>query len=243
MSSARRDYKPPIQTPRKSRQYRRVRVLGWAVVVMSLGGAGAAGVAWWRNHHAATVAAAPPAGPLPAAGYLATSGGGKPVEDARSVRKTTPPPIEVPKSRFDFYNVLKDRQVTIPQDEIGGRGPRPPVADSTVAITTILSGTGTQPATGGASKPATAPTPPAQPAAARGYLVQAGAFPSAAQADAVRARLALHGVSSRVEAGRLPDGTPVHRVRLGPFKDEAAARQVQQKLTGVGVPSIALKVD
>ena len=51
---------------------------------------------------------------------------------------------------------------------------------------------------------------------ASSYLLQAGAFRSADEADAMRARLALVGFEARVVPGEV-NGQPIHRVRVGPF--------------------------
>ncbi|MEQ1667182.1 MAG: SPOR domain-containing protein [Sulfuriferula sp.] len=54
------------------------------------------------------------------------------------------------------------------------------------------------------------------------YLIQAGAFPNAEDADNLKARLALMGYEASILAVDIPDKGTWHRVRLGPYKlDEA----------------------
>lgn len=63
----------------------------------------------------------------------------------------------------------------------------------------------------------------AAPGTARNLYLQVGAFRSAAEADDLKAKLALAGIEARIQAVKLPPGDKlVHRVRLGPFTAEEA---------------------
>lgn len=256
--SVRRDYKP--RPTAKKPANRGVRVLGWTVVALALFGAGASGWGWWQKHQiqkaeeaAAAAAAAGAAGPAGSRPTLATLK----AQDARTVATSAaggkaPPPPPEPPSRFTFYRDLEKRQVQIQQDEIGRTG-KGPVPEGALNAQTIVA---TPPAAPPPAKeppkepPKPAPAngaPPAtataQPQAARGYLVQAGVFTSAAQAERVRASLALLGVVARIEAGTTADGAAVSRVRLGPYKDAAQAKSVTDKLGEAGIKAIAIKVE
>ena len=72
------------------------------------------------------------------------------------------------------------------------------------------------------------------------YLVQAGAYRAADEAEAQRAKLAMLGfdakVSEREQAGR-----PVFRVRIGPFQQKADADKVQERLAGQGVDAALVR--
>lgn len=57
------------------------------------------------------------------------------------------------------------------------------------------------------------------PAAREVYYLQVAAFQNPAEADNLKARLALAGIESRVQTAELPDGKIWHRVRVGPFTD------------------------
>lgn len=89
------------------------------------------------------------------------------------------------------------------------------------------------PAQAAARAPAAQPiarTPP--PAAVgqgeiTGYRVQVGVFSSVANAEDVRAKLALKGIPSQIEA----------RVHVGPFKSRAEADQARAKLRALGMDS------
>ena len=253
--SVRRDYKP--RTAEKKPANRGVRVLGWAVVTLALFGAGAGGWGWWQKHRAAKAEEAAAAA---AAAGQAGPAGGKPslatlkAQDARAVGSSSTAARsgalpELPPSRFSFYHDLQKRQVQIQQDEIGRSG-KGPVPEGALNAQTIVA---TPPAQAPAPKPAPAASPPpaaaqqtasATPAASgRGYLVQAGVFSTSAQAERVRASLALLGVAARIEAGTTADGAAVSRVRLGPYKDAVQAKAVTDKLGEAGIKAIAIKLD
>jgi len=63
-------------------------------------------------------------------------------------------------------------------------------------------------------------TPPAS--SKEVYFLQVAAFQNPADADNLKARLALTGIEARIQTATLPDGKVWHRVRVGPFsnKDE-----------------------
>lgn len=82
-----------------------------------------------------------------------------------------------------------------------------------------------------------APAAAAAPAAAPGevvYYLQAGAFRELADAENTRAKLALLGFEASVSGRNNPDGVVLHRVRIGPFNQEAMTR-ARAKLLDAGV--------
>jgi cell division protein FtsN len=84
-----------------------------------------------------------------------------------------------------------------------------------------------------------------QPAAASvaeafNYFVQAGAFRTADEAEAQRARLSLMGVQARIseleQGGRM-----VYRVRVGPLQNKDAADRVKERLVSSGFDSALVR--
>jgi cell division protein FtsN len=73
------------------------------------------------------------------------------------------------------------------------------------------------------------------------YLLQAGSFSEPAQAEALKARIALLGMSARVVPATI-DGRTVHRVQLGPFASATALAEAKRTLAGNGLPALAIKV-
>ncbi len=94
-----------------------------------------------------------------------------------------------------------------------------------------------------APAPLNTAAPPAQSAApapsAAGedkwvYYLQAGAYRDTADAEAVRAKLALLGFEANV-SDRSTDSGVLHRVRVGPFTQVEAMNKVRSKLSENGV--------
>ncbi len=85
----------------------------------------------------------------------------------------------------------------------------------------------------------------AQPPAARArnaYFLQAGAFQNAADADRMKAELALLGVEARVQTTTLPDKGIWHRVRLGPFSTTEELNRARETLKQNGIDASLIKV-
>lgn len=71
------------------------------------------------------------------------------------------------------------------------------------------------------------------------YFVQAGSFQSAADADKLKAKLALAGFEATVQSVDLPGKGIWHRVRLGPYRGLAAANETIASLKLNGVANAA----
>ncbi|HFD86704.1 MAG TPA: hypothetical protein ENJ35_03400, partial [Gammaproteobacteria bacterium] len=117
----------------------------------------------------------------------------------REKKRKPPEPLDIPepeKSRFDFYQDLKNQRVIVPHTDNHSK--------------TIEAG------------PLLLPSKPASPARGQRYILQAGSFRKHQQAEQMKARLALLGIPAKIEKVRVSDGI-WHRVRLGPYAniDEA----------------------
>ncbi len=73
------------------------------------------------------------------------------------------------------------------------------------------------------------------------YFVQAGAFKTATDADAQKAKLSMMGieakVSEREQAGRI-----IYRVRSGPFDDKEQAEKIKTRLDANGMDAALVRV-
>jgi cell division protein FtsN len=168
------------------------------------------------------------------------------------------------KPQYDFYTLLPEKEVVIPDEELSARvkaeaaaklasqqqatpSPAPgasavvppgatnPNADATTPPVAV-----TNPPT---SSDATPSAPSAQATTTHGgqYLLQAGAFRNGAQADDLKARIAMLGLVGRVEVVQTPTGD-MHRVRLGPYATASELEQAKQKLGGGGIAAVAIRV-
>lgn len=81
----------------------------------------------------------------------------------------------------------------------------------------------------------------AAPADPFSYFLQAGAFRSADDAEAQRAKLSLMGMEAKVTE-RDQAGRTVYRVRLGPFDRKEAAENAKTRLDAVNIESALVRV-
>lgn len=102
-----------------------------------------------------------------------------------------------------------------------------------------------------AATPAAAPAADTASAVARApaatsdgarYLLQAGSFSAPGDAEALKARIALLGLSARVEQGAA-DGKTVYRVRMGPYATATELAEAKQKLGNGGLPALAIRAN
>ncbi|MGH8214429.1 MAG: SPOR domain-containing protein [Rhodanobacteraceae bacterium] len=127
-------------------------------------------------------------------------------------------------SQFDFYKVLPEKEVVIPNAELSAMAK---AEQQKAAAANNAS------ASAPTSETATSPSP-------GGYVLQVGAFPSASDAEAMKAKLALQGFTAHVQTVTL-DGQVWNRVRIGPFASATQLQDVQKQLSGAGIHAIPLK--
>lgn len=73
------------------------------------------------------------------------------------------------------------------------------------------------------------------------YVLQAGSYRNFADADAVRARLALQGVESKVQKVTV-DADTWHRVRIGPITNLDELNRVRTRLRQADVDALVIRV-
>jgi len=74
------------------------------------------------------------------------------------------------------------------------------------------------------------------------YILQAGAFQNPADADNLKARLALLGLEASVEPTNLPDKGVWYRVRLGPYAAVDEINRVRAQLAQESVDASVVKI-
>jgi cell division protein FtsN len=74
------------------------------------------------------------------------------------------------------------------------------------------------------------------------YFLQVAAFPDPADADNLKARLALSGIESKIQTAQLSDGKIWHRVRVGPFSDEDELNASRDALNELKLKANLIKV-
>ncbi len=127
--------------------------------------------------------------------------------------------------RFDFYNILE------------GKSP-PAGAPAAGAPTTTPPGAATPGAT---PAPAPALAADAKPLLTDVFYLQVGSFQKAADADNLKAKLALTGLYAAVQEVNIPDKGTMHRVRVGPFRDPDEMNRARSLLAQNGVQASVIK--
>jgi len=74
------------------------------------------------------------------------------------------------------------------------------------------------------------------------YLLQAGSFQSPADADNLKAKLAMLGLEANVEATTIPEKGVMYRVRLGPYEKIDEINKVRSQLAQNGIEPSLVKV-
>ncbi|HEY4367925.1 MAG TPA: SPOR domain-containing protein [Steroidobacteraceae bacterium] len=91
----------------------------------------------------------------------------------------------------------------------------------------------------GTTPPRTAAGGPVQKPGA--YILQAGSFRNLADADRVRALIALQGVESKIQKVTVDTDT-WHRVRIGPITNLQKLEETRSKLRGAQIEALVIKV-
>lgn len=79
-------------------------------------------------------------------------------------------------------------------------------------------------------------------AAKESYFLQVGSFQAAAEADNMKARLALLGLEAVIQTADIPDKGVWHRVRIGPFTNIEVMNRSRTLLAQNDIPSSLVKV-
>lgn len=162
-------------------------------------------------------------------------------------------------TEYDFYTLLPGKEVALSDSELAATEraeerraaqreaqlarsiledkPLPPPVEGEPLASTGAAASPAEPSAPAAPVPSVAATP----ADGTRYLLQAGAFQSASQAEELKARIALLGLGARVESARI-DGKPIHRVRMGPYASASELADAKRKLASGGLPALAIKV-
>jgi len=187
----------------------------WLLVGLLLGGAGFAAYSL-RERWTSPASLLPQ--PNPDARPPVSSDDGTPVAD----------PVDKPRPKYDFYTLLPEKEVAIPDAELEARA-RAEAARRAAAANMTPTPANPTPATPIPSSESTTAT-----TGGERYLIQAGAFRGSSDAEALKARIALTGEVARIESADI-NGVTVYRVRMGPYPDASALAAAKQALAAHGI--------
>ena len=143
----------------------------------------------------------------------------QPNPQATAPKESEPPVAEAkPKKNYDFYQVLPEAEVVIPDAELSAKAKAEQQARANPA------GTAGTPATGSGGR----------------YVLQTGSYPEPKAADEAKAKLALAGFVAQVQPVTI-NGKTWHRVRVGPYASASDLEAAKRSLSENGINAIALK--
>lgn len=75
------------------------------------------------------------------------------------------------------------------------------------------------------------------------YFLQAGSFQTEAEADNLKAKLALLGVEAIIQTATIPEKGVWHRVRVGPYTDIEELNKTRTALSNTGIQAGLIKMN
>ncbi len=195
-----KDYKSRANTSRKKAR----QSSGWVLFISGLlVGLFISGLAWLKL--------SPPGDP---AGRRL----GAPVAQQASppMEPAEPEESDAPRPRFDFYTILPEMEVVVPEPKPVARAEAPASPPGAATV----------------SKP-DAPT--------GRYMLQMGSFKKFSDADRLKASLALVGIEADIQKVRIDGGAVFHRVRSGPY-DERRVNALRARLKQNNINSLVIRL-
>ncbi len=168
-------------------------------------------------------------------------------------------------TQYDFYTMLPGNEVRMSDAELAATAreealrkakehkaaPNPIATATSVPDDNADAVDDTSPAATKAAETATSMSPPATHAGSANepvqppgnntpYILQAGAFGASGDAEAIKAKVAMLGLSARVEGATI-NGKTIYRVRMGPYATASELAVAKHKLASGGLPAMAIK--
>lgn len=163
-------------------------------------------------------------------------------EPARSSKpEPRPTPSEPAKPKYDFYTLLPESEVILPQalEETPPAPPAPAQKPVTAEEAARIDTARAQAALNGQVPPPPPPVLAAAPVTTQ-FFLQAGSFRKRDDADGLRAQIILLGQNVRVETGKVREET-WHRVLVGPFASREQLAGAQKSLAASGFSNLLLQ--
>ena len=126
------------------------------------------------------------------------------------------------KPKFEFYTLLPEMEVVVPDEDLAAPGPAP--AES--------SGTAESPASAAAEDDAPGDADPVLKSGH--YILQVASFRNMNDADGLKAQLALLGFQPVVQTVAIDSDEKWHRVRIGPYADRDSLEAARIRLRADG---------
>ncbi len=128
---------------------------------------------------------------------------------------------------FDFFTVLPTIEMVVPGDQSPIPSPAPSLPQSSEA---------------GGEKPDEPSTVIPAVSKTSAYMLQAGSYQKKADADRLKAKLALWGHASQIQKVTIQGRGDFYRVRLGPWSDYGEMVSADKSLASFGIKTLRLKL-
>lgn len=124
----------------------------------------------------------------------------------------------VPKPEFQFYTILPEMEVVIPDEEI-----LPPKKSKPAAVASVQE-------------------TDSNAASDTAYILQMGSFRKFVDADRMKARLALIGIEAEIQKVSINNRDTYHRVRSGPYATTSQLKQVRKLAQDNNISTLVIKL-
>lgn len=132
--------------------------------------------------------------------------------------------------QFDFYTILPEKEVVVPEHEIITRVREEQVTQSIQAVPTDTTDVTT---TDSVDEPQiTSPTKSSVT-----YMMQAGSFKNSADAEKMRMSLEAMGIDAKIERAKVGE-TIYHRIKAGPYTQMSSVSNIRARLKQNGIDVI-----
>ena len=134
-----------------------------------------------------------------------------------------------PKPKFEFYTLLPEMEVVVPDEDLPAASPAPAASG-----TTDESGTVDTAVTAGSAVEEDPPVDTETALKSGHYILQVASFKRMKDADGLKAQLTLLGYRPVVQTVAIDSDEKWHRVRIGPYADRDALEAARIRLRADG---------
>jgi cell division protein FtsN len=148
-------------------------------------------------------------------------------------------------TRFDFHDILPELEVVVSDNEMSKPDPKRPddkKKDEEKKVAEDKKADGAKKPD--PTKPDATKTDPTKTAdtGPGTYMVQIASLRTAADAERLKAQLAMQGIHAKVQSITVNGKETYHRVQAGPYQSKQAVNEVRGQLKAKGLETIPVKV-
>lgn len=227
----------PVKTAARAQPKKMNPIFLGILIGVFLGIGVALAVAVWMGRHAAPLTekvrttelppAKPPRLDAPKADVAASNKADPKASAKADIKADIKATADPAKPRFEFYQILPGEKDA--KDAKSSKSAKAETPKGSASAPTATA----KPAAGDKSSPA----------AASGYVLQAGAFQSQSDAENLKAKIAFAGFEATVRAVNLPDKGTLYRVRIGPYKSLEEVNRIKSVLAENGITASTMKAE